>query len=89
VENNGKVRLPDKLIAIVCQIRDSKVAHVLEDGAASEAFPVTNGVKQECVPAPLLFNTMFTAMLTDAFRNHNDEQMATSSIFDVSKLLLK
>ncbi|KAL9961518.1 hypothetical protein ACROYT_G030473 [Oculina patagonica] len=39
------------------------------DGEPSEAFPVTNGVKQGCVLAPTLFSLMFSAMLSDAFRD--------------------
>ncbi|VDM00392.1 unnamed protein product [Schistocephalus solidus] len=35
----------------------------------SEAFGVTNGVKQGCVLAPNLFSLMFSAMLMDAYRD--------------------
>ena len=44
------------------------MARVLDDdGEHSEAFPVTNGVKQGCVLAPTLM--VFTAMLTDAIHD--------------------
>ena len=43
-----------------------------DDGDTSEAFPVTNCVKQGCVLAPTLFSMVFAAMLTDAFQNHED-----------------
>ena len=43
-------------------------AHVQNDGEYSEPFPVTNGVKQDCVMAPTLFSMMFS-MLTDAFQD--------------------
>ena len=33
---------------------------------------VTNGVKQGCVPAPTLFNMMFSAMLTAAFQDDDN-----------------
>ena len=42
-----------------------------DNGEFSEPFPVTNGVKQGCVLAPTLFSMLFSAMLTDAFRNEN------------------
>ncbi|KAL8566846.1 hypothetical protein ACOMHN_052244 [Nucella lapillus] len=45
------------------------MARVLDDGEPSEAFPVTNGVKQGCVLAPTLFSMMFSAMLFDAFND--------------------
>ena len=46
-------------------------ARVKDNGEFSEPFPVTNGVKQGCVLAPTLFSMLFSAMLTDAFRNEN------------------
>ena len=36
-------------------------------------FPVTNGVKQGCVLAPALFSTMFSAMLTTAFQDSDND----------------
>ena len=66
MENFG---CPSTFIAIVRQFHDGMMARVLDDGQPSEAFPVTNGVKQGCVLAPTLFSTVFSAMLTDAFRD--------------------
>ncbi|BHF81140.1 hypothetical protein SprV_0702427000 [Sparganum proliferum] len=45
------------------------MARVTNNGAVSEAFAVTNGVKQGCVLAPSLFSLMFSAMLMDAYRD--------------------
>ena len=64
----GKFGCPSTFIAVVCQCHDGRMAQVLDDGEPSEAFPVTNGVKQGCVLAPTLFSLMFSAILTDAFR---------------------
>ena len=47
------------------------LARVQGNGEASEAFPVTNGVKQGCVLAPTLFSNMFSAMLNDTFKDTN------------------
>ena len=44
-------------------------ASVIDNGASSKSFAVSNGVKQECVLAPLLFNIFFSVMLHVAFRN--------------------
>ncbi|BHF62709.1 hypothetical protein SprV_0200569500 [Sparganum proliferum] len=45
------------------------MARVTDNGAVSEAFALTNGVKQGCVLAPTLFSLMFSAMLMDAYRD--------------------
>ena len=45
------------------------LARVQNDGEFSDPFPVTNGVKQGCVLASILFSMMFSAMLTDAFQD--------------------
>lgn len=45
------------------------MAQVLNDGEPSEAFPVSNGVIQGCVLAPTPFSLMFSAMLSDAFKD--------------------
>ena len=46
-------------------------AQVLDDRESSTPLPVINGVKQGCVLAPTLFSMMFSAVLTDAFREAN------------------
>ncbi|KAF7238139.1 Craniofacial development protein 2 [Varanus komodoensis] len=66
----SKFGCPDRFILMVCQFHDGMTACVLDDGEASEAFPVTNGVKQGCVLVPTLFS-MFSVMLTDAFQNNS------------------
>ncbi|BHF72699.1 hypothetical protein SprV_0401576800 [Sparganum proliferum] len=60
---------PERLIEMVHQLHDGMMAPVTENGAVSEAFAVTNGVKQGCVLAPTLFSLMFSAMLMDAYRD--------------------
>ena len=45
------------------------LARVQDNGEISQPFPVPNGVKQGCVLAPTLFSFMFSAMLTDPFRD--------------------
>ena len=65
----AKFGCPRKFIAMVRQFHDGMQARVQDNGEMSEPFPVTNGVKQGCVLAPTLFSLMFTAMLSDAFRD--------------------
>nr|VZI01406.1 unnamed protein product [Spirometra erinaceieuropaei] len=59
----------ERFIQMVRQLHDGMMARVTDNGAVSEAFPVTNGVKQGCVLAPTLFSLMFSAMLMDAYRD--------------------
>nr|VZI40088.1 unnamed protein product [Spirometra erinaceieuropaei] len=59
----------ERFVQIVRQLHDGMMARVTDNGAVSEAFAVTNGVKQGCVLAPTLFSLMFSAMLMDAYRN--------------------
>nr|VZI48539.1 unnamed protein product [Spirometra erinaceieuropaei] len=54
---------------MVRQLHDSMMARITDNGAVSEAFAMTNGVKQGCNLAPTLFSLMFYAMLLDAYRD--------------------
>nr|VZI09470.1 unnamed protein product [Spirometra erinaceieuropaei] len=64
-----KFGCPERFTQMVRQLHDGMMARVTDNGAVSEAFAVTNGVKQDCVLAPTLFSLMFSAMLTDAYRD--------------------
>ncbi|VDM05562.1 unnamed protein product [Schistocephalus solidus] len=54
---------------MVRQLHDGMTACVTDNGTVSEAFAVTNGVKQGFVLASTLFSLMFSAMLMDAYRD--------------------
>nr|VZI15979.1 unnamed protein product [Spirometra erinaceieuropaei] len=64
-----KFGCPERFTQMVRQLHDGMMARVTVNGAVSEAFAVTNGVKQGCVLAPTLFSLMFSAMLMDAYRD--------------------
>nr|VZH93026.1 unnamed protein product [Spirometra erinaceieuropaei] len=64
-----KFGCPEPFTQIVHQLYDGMMARVTNNGAVSQAFAVTNGVKQGCVLAPTLFSLMFSAMLMDAYRD--------------------
>lgn len=68
----AKFGCPEKFITMVRQFHDGMLARVLDDGEISDAFPVTNGVKQGCVLAPTLFSMIFSAMLSDAFPDEEE-----------------
>ena len=62
-----KFGYPDQFITMVCQFHDGMMASVQDQNGSSTKFPVTNGVKQGCVLAPIIFSIMFSAMLHNAF----------------------
>nr|VZI48828.1 unnamed protein product [Spirometra erinaceieuropaei] len=64
-----KFGCPERFTQMVRQLHDGMMARDKDNGAVSEAFAVTNGVKQGCVLAPTLFSLMFSAMLMDAYRD--------------------
>nr|VZI40139.1 unnamed protein product [Spirometra erinaceieuropaei] len=64
-----KFGCPERFTQMVRQLHDGMMARVTDNGTVSEAFAVTNGVKQGCVLAPTLFSLMFSAMLMDAYRD--------------------
>nr|VZH92147.1 unnamed protein product [Spirometra erinaceieuropaei] len=66
-----KFGCPERFTQMVRQLHDGMMARVTDNGAVSEAFAVTNGVKQRCVLAPTLFSLMFSAMLMDAYRDEH------------------
>ncbi|VDM02878.1 unnamed protein product [Schistocephalus solidus] len=64
-----KFGCPKRFTKMVRQLHDGMTARDTDNGTVSEAFAVTNGVKQGCVLAPTLFSLMFSAMLMDAYRD--------------------
>ncbi|VDM02043.1 unnamed protein product [Schistocephalus solidus] len=60
---------PEWFTHMVGQLHDGMTARITDNGTVSEAFAVTNGVKQGCVLVPILSSLMFSAMLTNSYRN--------------------
>ncbi|VDN39236.1 unnamed protein product [Dibothriocephalus latus] len=48
-------------------LHDGMMARVTDDGMVSEAFELTNALKQGCFPAPTLFSLLFSVVLMDAY----------------------
>ena len=67
----------DRFVKIVRQFHDGIMTRVLDNGNASNSFPMTNGGKQGCVLAPTLFSLMFSAKLTDGC----DGKPSTPSVY--------
>ncbi|BHF68471.1 hypothetical protein SprV_0301150600 [Sparganum proliferum] len=60
---------PERFTHMVRQLHDGMMMRVTEDGATSEAFAVTDGVKQGCVLTPITFSLMLSGVLMDACRD--------------------
>ncbi|VDL96496.1 unnamed protein product [Schistocephalus solidus] len=58
---------PERFTHMVRQLHDGMTARVTNDRTVSEAFAVTNVLKQGCVLAPTLFSLMLLVMLMDAY----------------------
>ena len=50
------------LSKLIRQFHDEMTGQVLSDSEASEPFSISNGVKQGCVLAPVLFNLFYTCL---------------------------
>ncbi|VDL89422.1 unnamed protein product [Schistocephalus solidus] len=64
-----KFGCPERFTHVVRQLHDRRMAHVADNGTVSEAFAVTNRVKQGSVLGPTLFSLMFSGMLMDAYHD--------------------
>ena len=60
---------PPKFISMIRFFHDGMTGQVLSHGNVTEAFTISNGVKQGYVLAPVLFNIFFTCMLSHAVRD--------------------
>ena len=61
-----KLGCPSKMIHIIRLFHDGMVGSVHTSGGTSAPFTISNGVKQGCVLAPVLFNLFFTCVLNHA-----------------------
>ena len=65
----SKLDCPTKFVNLIRQFHDDMTGQVLSDSEASEPFSISNGVKQGCMLAPVLFNLFFTCVLNHAMRD--------------------
>ena len=68
-------------------------ANVSVGGEVSESFGVTNGVKQGCILAPMLFSIFLSAMLDEAFRDMGDgvyiQSRQSAELFNITHFRAK
>jgi len=66
-----KISCPTDFVTIIRSFHEGMRASVIENGEVSPDFEVTNGTKQGCGLAPLLFVIFFSMMLQVAFLDCN------------------
>ena len=59
------------MLTVIISFHKGMRASVVSNGGSSEQFDVTNGTKQGCVTAPVLFALFFSVMLKHAFADVN------------------
>ena len=62
----SKLGCPPRFVQIIRSFHDGMFCRVIENGDASDPFPVSNAVKQGCVLVPTLFSLLFAQMLSAA-----------------------
>ena len=84
---------PPKLLAIITSFRQDMQSTVCFDGATSNAFPVSSGVKQGCVLAPTLFGIFFSMLLQYAFVDCTEgvygRTRSDGKLFNIARLRAK
>ena len=88
-----KIGCPPKLLAVITSFHQGMQSTVCFDGATSEPFPVSSGVKQGCVLAPTLFGIFFSMLLQYAFADCEDGVYVRTrhdgKLFNVARLRAK
>ena len=88
-----KLGCPAKFTTLIRLFHDDMTGEVLSDGEPSESFCISNGVKQGCVLAPVLFNLFFTQVLLHAVEDLDlgvyIRYRLDGSLFDLRRLTAK
>lgn len=88
-----KQGVPQLFLNVLQQLHDGMQGRVSSNGEVSEAFSISNGVKQGCVIAPSLFALFFHAMLQEAFKDCSEgvsiQFRCDGSVFNLARLRAK
>ena len=89
----SKLGCPERFVNIIRSFHEGMMAREIEHGAASDPFPVSNGVKQGCVLASTLFSLLFATMLFAALSKTssgiNVRYRCDGRFFDLRRLKAK
>ena len=85
-----KLGCPRKFTTLIRLFHDNMTGQVLLNGEHSNTFAISNGVKQGCVLATVLFNLFFTQVLLHAVKDLNlgvyIKYRLDGSLFDLRRL---
>ena len=88
-----KIGCPPKFLAIITSFHQDMQSTVCFDGATSNAFPVSSGVKQGCVLAPTLFGIFLSMLLQYAFVDCTEgvyiRTRSDGKLFNIARLCAK
>ena len=88
-----KIGCPPKLLTLITAFHKDMQSTVCFDGATSDAFPVSSGVKQGCVLAPTLFGIFFSMLLHYAFADCSEgvyiRTRSDGKLFNIARLRAK
>ena len=88
-----RIGCPPKLVSMIRLFHDGMTSQVLSNGNVTNAFVISNGVKQGCVLAPILFNVFFPCRLSHAVQDLekgvNICYRLNGSLFDLRRLTAK
>ena len=88
-----KIGCPPNLLAIITSFHQDMQSTVCFNGATSNAFPVSSGVKQACVLAPTLFGIFFSMLLQYTFVDCTESvyvpTRSDDKLFNITRLCAK
>ena len=89
----ARLGYPPKFLTILCQLHEGQQGQVNHNGFLSNSFPISNGVKQGCVLAPILFSIFFSIMFRKAKDGLQDgiyiRFRTDGSLFNLRRLLAR
>ena len=84
---------PRKFVKILQLFHGGLTGQVLTGGNATEPFEISNGVKQGCILAQVLFNIFFTCMMVHAVQDLENgvyvRYRLDGALFDLRRLTAK
>jgi hypothetical protein len=88
-----KLGCPRKFTTLIRLFHDDMTGQVLPNGDFTNPFNISNGVKQGCVLAPVMFNLFFTQVLLHAVKDLDlgvyIKYRSDGSVFDLRRLSAK